>query len=173
MAEFRQSDLEALYRRLEKPLYNVVYRTVWDREEAHDLVQEAFARLWSMRARVDPATVEPLVYRIALNGARSWNRKRRIRSIVGIERLAGFLRTTDDADRDLREDERRDRVRRAVTDLPQDVRDVVLLTSFSDLGYREIAAVLGIPEGTVGSRRNRGLRLLRERLSERWHERLA
>ena len=46
---------------------NVVYRWVWRAEEAQDIVQEAFVRLWRMRERVDLATVEPLVHRIALN----------------------------------------------------------------------------------------------------------
>ena len=77
MADWGEAELYALYERLEKPLYNVLYRTVWEREEAHDLVQETFARLWAMRARVREETVEPLAYRIGLNLARSWQRKRR------------------------------------------------------------------------------------------------
>ena len=49
----REEDLERLYVRLEKPLCNVVFRWVWNMDEAQDLVQDAFVRLWRMRTRVD------------------------------------------------------------------------------------------------------------------------
>ena len=173
MGSWGQADLEALYARLEKPLYNVVYRTIWDREEAHDIVQESFVRLWAMRRRVDPESVEPLAYRIGLNLARSVRRKRKIRTMVGFDRVASLFRDSRDVESELLEVERDARVRRAIDALPADVRDVVLLTSFTDLGYREVAASLRIPEGTVGSRRNRGLRLLRERLGGGSDERTA
>jgi hypothetical protein len=71
MPAFGEVELEALYERLEKPVYNVVYRWVWNPEEARDIVQDTFVRLWRMRQRVEMATVEPLVYKIALNLARS------------------------------------------------------------------------------------------------------
>jgi DNA-directed RNA polymerase specialized sigma24 family protein len=59
-------DLERLYTRLERRLANVVYRWVWSMDEAQEIVQEAFVRLWRMRARVDLRTVEPLVYRMSV-----------------------------------------------------------------------------------------------------------
>ena len=71
--------LEALYVRLEGPLYNVAYRYVWDAAEAQDIVQEAFVRLWRARDRVRMQTVEALVYRIALNLARNRRRWLRLR----------------------------------------------------------------------------------------------
>jgi hypothetical protein len=43
---FTQEEIEELYRALEKPMYNVVYRWLWDPEEARDVVQETFLRLW-------------------------------------------------------------------------------------------------------------------------------
>ena len=66
----RESDLEQLHTRLEKPLYNVVFRSAWNADEAHDIVQETFVRLWRMRGRVDLKSVEPLVYRIAFRKRR-------------------------------------------------------------------------------------------------------
>jgi len=67
MTSMREDDLERLYARLEKPLCNVVFRWVWNMDDA----QDAFVRLWRMRARVDLATVELLIYKIALNLAPS------------------------------------------------------------------------------------------------------
>ncbi|MEC9397639.1 MAG: sigma-70 family RNA polymerase sigma factor, partial [Myxococcota bacterium] len=82
---FDEVALELLYRKLEKPLYNVVYRWVWDGAEARDILQETFLRLWKMQARVRPETVEPLAYKIALNLARKRLRRKKILSWVGLE----------------------------------------------------------------------------------------
>ena len=89
MSTWGRRDLEALYARLEKPLYNVVYRRLWSVEDAHDVVQEAFVKLWAMRRRIVPDTVEPLAYRIALNLARSRLRRKRILRFVTLDRATG------------------------------------------------------------------------------------
>jgi len=160
-----ETDLETLYSRLEKPLYNVVYRWVWDREEARDLVQEAFARLWRMRRRVETKTVEPLVYRIALNLARSRARHRKVWRFVTFESLPDRLPDPRNQESDLAVSQEQARVRDAVLALPEKLRQVIMLCAFTDLPYDRIARILSIPEGTVGSRRNRALKRLREMLS--------
>jgi len=164
MAPWSQDDLETLYRRLEKPLYNVVYRMVWSREEARDLVQEAFVRLWDMRRRVEPATVEPLVYRIAVNLARTALRRRRVLGWLSLGALAQDPSDPHDAEDDLAAAQSESRLRRAIEALPEEMRHVVLLTSFTELRHAEVAQALGIAEGTVASRRHRALALLREAL---------
>ena len=55
-------------------------------------------------------------------------------------------------------------MRRAVEQLPNELRSVVVLCECTDLTYEGVAEILGIPPGTVGSRRHRALRMLRERL---------
>jgi len=166
MAAFGQAELEALHAKLEAPMFNVVLRRLWDREEARDVVQETFVRLWAMRARIVPERVEPLAYRIALNLARSHLRRRRIRTMLALDRMLPALRDPRDPEADLVADARGAEVRAAIAALPEDVRDVVLLTAFTPLSHAEIGSALGIPAGTVGSRRHRALRLLRERLGE-------
>lgn len=157
-----EAGFEELYRRLEKPVYNVVYRQVWNRETARDLVQETFVRLWNMRRRVDPSTVEPLVYRIAINLARSRLRRRRIVRFVTFDRI-GADPAAEPAP-DVEADEAR--LRDAVHALPDDLRTVILLTAFTDLNYDQVGEALGIPAGTVGSRRNRALKRLRAALGD-------
>jgi RNA polymerase sigma-70 factor (ECF subfamily) len=157
----RQVDLERLYRRLEKPLYNVVYRWVWNPEDAREIVQEAFVRLWRMRRRVEMKTVEPLVYRIALNLASTRRRAGKLWRWISLEAVRERTDPRHEPDAELS----RSRVRKAVHSLPEDLRRIVILCEFSDLSYAEIAGILSIPEGTVGSRRNRALKLLRARLS--------
>jgi RNA polymerase sigma-70 factor (ECF subfamily) len=158
-----QQAFDGLYQRLERPLYNVVYRRLWHVQDSHDVVQEAFVRLWGMRARVRQATVEPLVWRIALNLASTRARRRRLWGwwSRGDDDLAELADTTAEADAQLADHERVLHVRAAVEALPEKLRDVVMLCEFSGLSYAEVGAVLGIPAGTVGSRRHAGLAALR------------
>jgi RNA polymerase sigma-70 factor (ECF subfamily) len=160
--------LERLYRRLERPVYNVVYRWVWDASEAQEVVQEAFLRLWKMRARVRMETVEPLVYRIALNQASKRRRRRKVLRWVGLE-----VEPADEEGRaplgELLSEERDQAVRAAVDALPEKYRAVVMLCEFSGMSYGEVAEALDIKVGTVGSRRHEALRRLREALDD-WKE---
>ena len=66
-----------VYRRLEKPLYNVVYRVIWDSAESQDVVQEAFLRCWRRKEDIRADGFKALLYRTALNLAS--NRRRRVR----------------------------------------------------------------------------------------------
>jgi len=161
----REVDLERLYVRLEKPLYNVVFRSIWRSDEARDVVQETFVRLWRMRERVEMDTVEPLVYKIALNLVASRRRSKKIWRWVSLDALREASSTGTRPDESLAEGEEHARLHEAVQALPEELRQVVVLCEFSELSYDEIARVLSIPVGTVGSRRNRALRRLRESLS--------
>ena len=151
-------------RAIAEALYNVVYRLVWNREDATELVQETFVKLWNKRRRIRGDTVEALAYRIALNLARSLLRRRNVRRRLGFGAEAEvdevIVPRASSEDRAL-EAERALEVREAVAGLPTELRDVLLLTELSDLRYDQIAETLGIAEGTVGSRRNRALRRLR------------
>lgn len=161
MPGMSEQDLEALFERLERPVYNVLYRWVWSREAARDLVQETFLRLWTMRRKVVLDTAEPLVYRIALNLARSKLRRRKILRWVPLEKVAPGIGGGQNQEKEVLHDERQARLREAVLALSADLRQVILLCELSALTYEQIGEALGIPAGTVGSRRNRALRELK------------
>ncbi len=147
-----------LYRRLEKPLYNVVYRVIWDAAESQDVVQEAFLRCWRRKedVRVDGFTA--LLYRTALNLAS--NRRRRVR----LWRTVGDAAIAQVVDESAADEPISPVVRTAFDALPDALKHVVLLTEIAGMTYPEVAAALAIAEGTVGSRRSRALALLREQL---------
>ncbi len=156
--------LELLYARLETPIYNVVYRWVWNEAEAHDIVQEAFVKLWRMRARVNLATVEPLVYRIAVNLAANRRRSRKLWRWVSMDALRASSDSRASADETLAAEQTRRAVRAAIDGLPEKYRRVITLCELTELSYEQIADSLGIAVGTVGSRRNTALQLLRTKL---------
>ena len=157
MAEFSRAQLEALYVRLERPIFNVVYRWLWDRQEAQDVTQEAFLRLWKMRGRIQPKTVDPLAFRIAVNLASNRRRARVVRRWIGWESAPDIAAPGDSSDG---EDEVR--VRAAIETLPEKLRSVVVMTELSEMSYQQVSESLGIPIGTVASRRSAAMALLRK-----------
>jgi RNA polymerase sigma-70 factor (ECF subfamily) len=147
-----------VYRRLEKPLYNVVYRVIWDAAESQDVVQDAFLRCWRRRADIHAEGFRALLYRTALNLASNRRRRTRVWRLVGVAALENV------ADQSVAADALSKSMRDALDGLPVTLRDVLLLTELAGMTYPEVAATLGIAEGTVGSRKTRALALLRERL---------
>ena len=148
--------LERLYQRMERPLFNIALRWTWNEAEAQELVQEAFLRLWSARRRLRMETVDSYLYRTVLNLAQKHARRRETWGRVRAMLTGGEPDPTPDARCD---DER---VRAAIRALPDDLRATLLLCEYSDLKQREIGEIMGIPTGTVGSRRELAIRRLKE-----------
>jgi RNA polymerase sigma-70 factor (ECF subfamily) len=158
MASVDKAEWIDVYRRLEKPLYNVVYRVIWNPAEAQDVVQETFLRCWRRKNDIRADGFKALLFRTALNLASNRRRRARLWRVVGVEVL------DDVADESASVEGFSKPMREALDGLPAALRDVLLLTELAGMTYPEIAAALGIAEGTVGSRRTRALALLRERL---------
>ncbi|HUQ53501.1 MAG TPA: sigma-70 family RNA polymerase sigma factor [Gammaproteobacteria bacterium] len=147
------------YRRLEKPLYNVVYRVLWDAAESQDIVQDAFLRCWRRKHDVRADGFTALLYRTALNLASNRRRRMRLWRMVGVAAIAELVDESEGSETPISPV-----VRAAFEALPDALKHVVLLTEIAGMTYPEVAATLAIAEGTVGSRRSRALALLRERL---------
>lgn len=159
--------LENLYLELEKPLFNVVYRYVWNREEAQDLVQESFMRLWKMRDRVEMVTVKPLVYKISLNLAASTLSRKKVLTFLSLDK-AEEPRAKDNHNPEQKEEIQI--LNRLINELPSKLKETILLSEFSKMSYNEIGKSLGIPAGTVGSRRNKALNMIKEKFKMIYNE---
>ncbi|WP_300615423.1 RNA polymerase sigma factor [Dokdonella sp.] len=155
--------LYACYRRLERPLHNVLYRWLWQAQDCQDLMHDAFLRVWDRRQRIDPSRVDALVWTTALNLARNRLRRRALWRFGEVDPLAP---SGDDPVEEVERAAGRRRLRAALDTLPRRAREVLLLAEFGGLGGHEIAAVLGIPAGTVASRRHHALARLRAALGE-------
>ncbi len=166
--------LEALYLAHERGLFNAAYRYTWSRDEARDVVQDAFVRLWRKRDGVDWPRASGLAYRMVLGLAANRRRASRIRSALGFgstsseearsESRAPAPGPSSDAQLDTARLDAA--VRRAIDALPERLRSVLVMTTYSDLDYAAIGASLGIPAGTVGSRRNEAIAKIRAMLDE-------
>jgi RNA polymerase sigma-70 factor (ECF subfamily) len=155
-----RAGLQALHARLEERLYNVAYRWVWNAPEADDIVQETFARLWEKRERVRLETLDALAFRIAVSLAAKKRRSRRFWRWVSLDAASTTHAVAPLPDVALHAHAARTQLRAAIESLPERLRAVLVLCELSELSYQQVAEVLGIPVGTVGSRRNTALREL-------------
>src|SRR5437764_5278355 len=165
-----------LVSRYQDRLYPTVYRLTGCAEEAHDLLQDAFLRAFEKLDRFQgESSFYTWVYRIAVNLALSGRRRRRV--TVRLQR-PGHDEPIDPPDDPILSDptlpleraERDDLIQAALDALADDHRAVVVMKEFDGLRYEEIAAILGIPVGTVRSRLHRARLELRERLKGVVHE---
>ena len=78
--------LETLYVAHERGLYNAAYRYVWNADDARDVVQDAFVRLWDKRERVEWDRAAGLAYTIVLGIAHNCRRGSAIRRALGFGR---------------------------------------------------------------------------------------
>jgi RNA polymerase sigma-70 factor (ECF subfamily) len=158
-----EATLLAAYRRLRVPLHNVLYRWLWHAADCEDVMHDAFLRVWDRRATVDAARADALLYATALNLARNRLRWRGLWRFVAPDRDAVADEDPSlDADRQLAQR----RVRAALEQLDDTARNVLLLSEFAGLDTVELAQVLGVAPGTVGSRRHRALAALRRELGD-------
>ncbi len=161
--------LEELFAAHERALFNVAYRYVWNVEDARDVVQDAFVRLWRKRDRVDWPRAAGLAYRMVLGLASNRRRGDRVRRWFGggddeIDAISDAQATADVRLDELVLDAA---VRRAIDELPERLRSVLVMCTFSDLDYAKIGAILDIPAGTVGSRRTEAVARIRAAMEAR------
>ena len=152
-----------LVRRWEGPIRRLCTRMTGDPERGEDLKQETFLRLFEKRRDYQPVgKFSTFLWRIALNRCydelRRQQRRREILSgpaedSEGVETPAEGP-TPDQQAADLEEGEL---VRRAVLQLPDIYRAVIVLRHYQDMKLSKIAEILEIPEGTVNSRMAEGL----------------
>ena len=149
-------------------VYRLAYRLAGNQQDAEDLTQETFVRVFRSLADYTPGTFEGWLHRITTNLFLDLVRRRqRIRFDAlpdDAERLPGRERSPEQvfSDRHLDSD-----VQTALDELPPDFRAAVVLCDIEGLSYEEIAATLGIKLGTVRSRIHRGRLLLRDALAHR------
>ncbi len=150
-----------LVRRWETPIRRLCTRMIGDAERAEDLKQDVFLRLFENRKSYEPKSrFSTFLWRIAVNRCYDELRQQQRRR----EFLAGGSAEPEDAshreqaaetpgpDMQTAALEESELVRRAVMELPDIYRAVIVLRHYEDLKLSRIAEILEIPEGTVNSR---------------------
>ncbi|MEN6368130.1 MAG: RNA polymerase sigma factor [Thermotogota bacterium] len=150
--------LRTLYNRFAERILRYAYTLLHNRHLAEEVVQETMVAVWNGADRFGGRSkVSTWIFGIARHRAMDLLR----REIRG-ERVPEAVLTIPDPAPSV---ERREHVLSALLGLPDDQREVVVLTFYEGLSYKEIAAALAIPEGTVKSRMYHAKRKLAEALT--------
>ncbi len=169
-----QAAFGQLVRYYQRAIHRLAYGLARNPSDADDLAQETFVRAWQALGRFRVGEpLYPWLSRITVNLAFSLFRRRKRRPEDSIEPMleAGRQFGTDDdpAEHAVRA-ERNARLAAAFAELSPDHQAVLALRAVEDLSYDQIAAVLGVPPGTVMSRLSRARAELKSRLVARTGE---
>lgn len=172
---------EELVRRYERELFGYLRHYLGDAEMAEDVFQQTFLQVHLKCDQFEPGRrVRPWLYTVATNQAIDFQRRSRRHRMLSLDRRSGGDGDEEQAAGTLvsvldhpspgpveqsESAERHVEVRRAVEELPEPTRQVVMLVYFQGLKYREAADVLDIPVGTVKSRLHAAIQKLNEALT--------
>lgn len=146
-------DFNLLVRQWEKPIYNFIFRMIGNRDEAMDLCQDVFLKAFrELGTLKDRDRFTAWLYRIAHNTCYSRLRKNIGKTWVELDPDTGAKSVSI---------ENRIAVERALLQLPDDQREVVVLKVYQDLKFEEIAVIQDAPVSTVKSRLYMGFEKLR------------
>jgi RNA polymerase sigma-70 factor (ECF subfamily) len=166
VGRFNTTALAEVYRRHGGAVHALASRVVGGGPQADDVAQEVFLELWRRPERFDPARGTLRTFLLTIAHARAVDllrseTARRLREdrTAREQATAGY-----DVEHHAWDLALADQVRAALAELPEDERRPIELAYFGGHTYREVAKLLGEPEGTVKSRIRAGLRRLRGRL---------
>jgi RNA polymerase sigma-70 factor (ECF subfamily) len=171
-----QNDARAfalLVERWRTRIHRLCVRMVGDIHCAEDIAQELFARLYTHRNNYIPqSSFSTYIWRIALNLCHDEIRRRNCKAKPAWRESEGeeISVPSDDPgpDEQIMHSEKVEAVKYALMTLEEHYRQVIILRHYENLKFREIAEVLGVPEGTVKSRMAEGLNKLHAQLHLDW-----
>ena len=171
---------ERLVRRHQTGLVNHLFRQTGQREMAFDLAQEVFLKVYSALPKFNPKyRFTTWVYRIATNRAIDLMRRKTV-PVCSLDetddKMPRHETLADDApaaDEILAYTELQERLERAIDELPDEYRRLLLLRNRQHCRYSEIAWITGLPIGTVKNRIFRAREILRETLDDLLENKVA
>jgi RNA polymerase sigma-70 factor (ECF subfamily) len=168
IGRWRDDALAEVYRRHGGAVYDLARRVLGDDTRAEEVVQEVFVRLWQQPERFDPDRGNLRSYLLASAHGRSvdmvrseMSRRRREEQDARSTATAAY-----DLDREVWDLALAEQVKTALNELDPNERKAIELAYFGGHTYRQVAVLLGQPEGTVKSRIRAGLRRLQTSLAQ-------
>lgn len=156
---------QGLFRSLAAPLRNFLIYRGSEEEQANDLVQEAFIKLWENCAKVLPEKAKSYLYTLVSNSFKNEIAHMKVRMKYN-EANADSNKTIETPEFQMEEKEFKAKLEDAINSLVPTQREVFLLNRIEKKKYAEIAEILGISVKAVEKRMGKALKHLREKVKE-------
>ncbi len=156
---------EKILSQYEGPIFNYIFGLVRQRQDAEDITQETFIKLYKNRKSIDPQrSIRGLIYKIATNNTYDWFRRKKIRPELFIisDPESGF-ETIDEDSSYIKLETAKD-IETALNKLRVVYRVVLLLFYWQGLSYEEIASTLSFPVNTIKTNIRRAKQELKENI---------
>jgi len=165
-----QDALKKIFDLYHKKVYSIAYGVLRQREDALDVVQEVFIKLYrSIKNFKGKSRFYTYLYRMSMNTAIDHTRKAKKISTSSIDEDGGFQLSDDvekGPDRILIRKELEERMKLAMGKLPADQRAAIIFREVEELSYQEIAEAMGCSIGTVMSRLHYGRKKMQKLLKD-------
>jgi len=164
MYQVRSGKLERmsiLFDRYQGMLFGFFKGMTQDKELSADLVQNVFYRILKYRNQFQGGQFKSWMFHIARNVHHDQYRKKNKPVHVSVDEYRDLLRDETEADFDLHSTEQIQQLKKAMARLPEDKREILLLSKYQEKNYKEIGEILGCNEGAVKVRVFRALHDLR------------
>ena len=168
-SEGDESAFDSIVKLYHERVFQFVYRVLSDFDDAADIAQETFIRAYDKLGQFKGrAGIYTWLYRIALNLSINCLRKRKLRTMVGLDEAppAALKSSLGGPESDLDDSTTRGRIERAVAELPTRQRSIFILRQYDGLSHGEIASVVGTSEGAVRAGYFHAIRKLRNSLAD-------
>lgn len=166
MIKVKEGDLDKLgllFERYKKPLYGFFYGLNRDGELSEDLVQNVFFRILKYRYLFrGEGDFKTWMFHIARNVNNDHFRKNRVNARDSLETWQERLGSEENKSTEIQHDEEMQILSMAMDRLPEDKREILLLSKFQDKKYKEIGEIIGCSEGAVKVKVFRALQELKE-----------
>jgi RNA polymerase sigma-70 factor (ECF subfamily) len=137
-----------MVKQMQQPVYYFIRRMVLNHEDANDLTQNTFIKVWEKRDSFKgTAKLSTWVFSIATNEALGHLRKQKLRAYLSLNSPESFLLSKLKSDSYFDGDEAEIKFQKAVLSLPEKQRMVFNFRYFDELSFKEISEITGLSEG--------------------------
>lgn len=165
LAKKDESAFEQVFKTYFKPLHAYAFTILKDEDEAEEMVQQVFFKLWERTETLSiTGSVAAYLYRAVHNESMNYIKHQKVRSTHRLHVAYSMKNESDQASKKIMATELETKLHAAMNDLPEQCRTIFQMSRFDELKYREIADKLDISVKTVENQMGKALKILRARL---------